>query len=122
MRSLFVMLFVTFSLVACATPSKDELAAVDIGPRPENAQQLVKDHFAKTLFDPYSAVYTFEYGPERGYWRGLTTTVGWVVCGSVNAKNRLGGYVGAKRFRVIIVKGRVDESDAIIGDYVACQP
>lgn len=123
MRAVFVMIFAALSIVACATaPTTQELTAADIGGRPENAQQLVKEHFAKTLYDPYSAVYTFDYGPERGYWRGLTTTVGWVVCGSVNAKNRFGGYVGAKRFRVIIVKGRIDDSDAIIGDYVACQP
>lgn len=107
-------------LTACATPTKDEVDRADIGPRPENAQQIVKDHFAQTLFDPYSAVYRFTYGPERGAWVGLGTDYGWIVCGTVNAKNRLGGYVGAKRFRVLIAHGRVVENASAVGDLIPC--
>jgi len=108
------------SLAACATPTKEEVDRADIGPRPENAQQLVRDHFAQTLFDPYSAVYTFNYGPERGVWVGLGTDYGWIMCGTLNAKNRLGGYVGAKRFRVLISHGRVVENASAVGDFIPC--
>ena len=122
MRTVLLVLCAAFSLCSCAAPSKEEIAQADIGPRPENAEQLVRDHFAQTLFDPYSAVYTFDYGPERGYFTALDTTIGWVICGSVNAKNRMGGYVGAKRFRAVIVRGRVAEGATVIGDpYAVCQ-
>jgi hypothetical protein len=111
---------VILGLAACATPTKEEVDRADIGPRPDNAQQIVRDHFAQTLFDPYSAVYTFSYGPERGVWVGLGTDYGWIVCGTLNAKNRLGGYVGAKRFRVLIAHGRVVENASAVGDLIPC--
>jgi hypothetical protein len=46
------------------------------------------------LKDPYSAVYQFE-APMRA-WNYDNVT--WMVCGTVNAKNSLGEYVGAKPF------------------------
>lgn len=45
---------------------------------------------AKVLFDPYSAVYDGV--------RIINDGRDHLVCGTVNAKNRLGGYVGAKPF------------------------
>lgn len=122
MMRVVVLIAVALGLFACAAiPTKDEVGSADIGPRPENAQQLVRDHFAQTLFDPYSAVYTFDYGPERGYFTALDTTIGWLVCGSLNAKNRMGGYVGAKRFRVVIAHGRVVKDASFVGDNTVCQ-
>lgn len=109
-------------LFGCATvPTSEQVASADIGPRPENAQQIVKDYFARTLFDPYSAVYTFDFGPARASHTGLGTTIGWFVCGTLNAKNRMGGYVGAKPFRVVIVKGAPVEDVSLVGDYVVCK-
>lgn len=95
---------------ACASaPTEQHLNAADIGPFPSNYEQLVKDNFAASLFDPYSAVYSFTNTPFRGYSGNVFdgANVGWIVCGTVNAKNRMGGYVGAKPFVVVISKGVV---------------
>lgn len=123
MRIMQIMVVVlSATLLGCMTvPTQEQVASADIGPKPENAQQVVKDYFARTLYDPYSAVYTFNYGPERASHTGLGTTIGWFVCGTLNAKNRLGGYVGAKPFRVVIVKGAVVEDVSLVGDYVVCK-
>jgi hypothetical protein len=49
-----------------------------------------KEAAAHNLFDPYSAHFT--------ELRKVDTDIGAVVCGFVNAKNRLGAYVGPKPF------------------------
>jgi hypothetical protein len=53
-----------------------------------------------TLFDPGSAQITWASGFGWGFTKPLIgrRTYGWVACGNINAKNRLGGYVGAKPF------------------------
>jgi hypothetical protein len=95
---------------ACASaPTGQELAAADVGPLPSNYEQLVKDNFATSLFDPYSAVYSFTQTPFRGYAGNAVdgAKIGWIVCGTVNAKNRMGGYVGARPFLFVISNGAV---------------
>lgn len=77
----------------------------DFGPRPDNYEEIVKAYYAEKLLDPYSAQYEFDY-LRRGYLR-MGGHFGWVVCGTVNAKNRIGGYTGAKNFYVMIRDGRV---------------
>ena len=92
-------------LTACASaPTSREIAAADIGPFPGNYEQIIKDYYAQSLFDPYSAVYTFVRVPMHGFAgnRLEGAEIGWVVCGTLNAKNRFGGFVGAKPFRVVI--------------------
>lgn len=74
---------------------------------PSNYEQIVKDFYSRSLFDPYSAVYTFQ-SPVRG-WAGSARGIqyGWYVCGTLNAKNRMGGYVGVKPFYALIRHGSV---------------
>jgi hypothetical protein len=43
-------------------------------------------------------------------------TYGWAVCGTVNAKNRYGGYVGAQPFFVLIRDNQVVRRE--MGQYV----
>jgi len=97
-----------FLLPGCSTPySREELAELDYGPYPSDGyEERIKDHFKGRLIDPTSPIYTFTqpvkrwhggvviFGIERGY--------GWRVCGTVNAKNRFGGYTGAQLFYVLI--------------------
>lgn len=49
-----------------------------------------KEAVGRSLFDPYSAIYDEVRVHEAGGTK--------LVCGTVNAKNRMGGYVGAKPF------------------------
>ena len=74
---------------------------------PTNYKKIIKDIYNTWLFDPYSAVYAFEdvlrythlWGEERT-WRGKIEfdVIGWGVYGTLNSKNRFGGYVGAHTF------------------------
>ncbi|WP_294390497.1 SHOCT domain-containing protein [uncultured Sphingomonas sp.] len=67
------------------------------------------------LIDPASAMFTYSSGFQWG-WVGKMMggrTWGWIACGAVNAKNRLGGYVGADRFYVLS-----DASGAVTWGYL----
>ena len=46
---------------------------------------------------------------------------GWIECGTVNAKNRMGGYTGRASYFVTINRGRVVQGliDDVSGPYVA---
>ena len=90
-------------LSGCATmPTQKELSALDYGPPLTiNYQTVIKDHFEEVLFDPYSAHYKFET-PQRYWYKepplfGNKLYAGYMVFVGVNAKNRMGGYVGMKR-------------------------
>ena len=78
------------------------MLAADYGsPPPKDYRDLIKQEIGKSLIDPYSAQY--EIGePAKGYTIGNSlykTPQGWLpVCGTVNARNRFGGYVGRAPF------------------------
>lgn len=109
MRALLCCVALTLVTACASAPTNDQIDAADIGPYPSNYEQIVKANFATILFDPYSAVFTFTRTPTRGYGGNVMdgAKIGWVVCGTVNAKNRMGGYVGAKFFAVVISNGAV---------------
>lgn len=50
-------------------PSKEVADQADYGQLPTNYQEIIKDRYSRTLFDPYSAVFTFDT-PQKG-WRVL---------------------------------------------------
>src|SRR4051794_39675118 len=58
-----------------------------------------KNQLGKYLFDPYSAQYEDV--------RKIDTDIGEMVCGLVNAKNRMGAYVGRKPFYYVALNGDV---------------
>lgn len=102
-------------LSACATPIPPEVIAnADYGPPPpKNYQQIIEAAFAPTLIDPTSPIYQFAT-PERGYTRASSLwnteqSFGWRVCGTVNSKNRFGGYVGNVPFFVLFRDGQITE-------------
>ncbi len=61
-----------------------------------------------SLFDPVSAQIQYSSGFQWGFLKPLIggRTHGWIACGSVNAKNRMGGYVGAKGFLIFVRQNR----------------
>ena len=110
MKMIFILIMVIVALLSgCSTPSKSiQLTDSDYGPYPNNYELIVKDHFEMRLFDPFSAQYKFSKPPSNGYTRkapivgGGIDEVGWIVVVYVNAKNRMGGYVGWKKYTLLI--------------------
>ena len=56
------------------------------------------------LFDPMSAVIEWPYGFTYGTWKPFLSkrVEGYWTCGRINAKNRMGGYVGSTAFVVVL--------------------
>lgn len=95
---------VVLLLQACATPvSQERIASADYGDAPSDAyQQIIKDRFASILIDPTSPLYEIDK-PRKGYTKkspmfNTREQFGWRVCGTVNSKNRYGGYAGRSPF------------------------
>ena len=100
-------------LWGCATQiPPDVIANADYGSAPpENYEDIIKAEFAQTLIDPTSPIYRFG-SPMKGYTKGSSIygtqqTFGWRVCGTVNSKNRFGGYVGKVPFFVLFRDGHI---------------
>jgi hypothetical protein len=116
MRLIAPLIFIFAVLSGCATqPTPEELANIDYGSPPSNYEQQIRHYFEARLFDPYSAHYDFQQPTQT--WvkapplRGGGLKAGWLVRVGVNAKNRMGGYVGRKTF------GFLFKNDAIIAVY-----
>jgi hypothetical protein len=56
------------------------------------------------LFDPESARIEWPHGFMLGWWRPFLAKRidGYWTCGSINARNRMGGYVGSSAFVVVL--------------------
>lgn len=65
-----------------------------------NAESAVLSGF----FDPSSAVFEWPYGFTYGSWKPVLRgrIEGYWTCGKINAKNRMGGYVGSRYFVVVL--------------------
>jgi len=80
-----------------APPTKDEMAAYDYGPQPDNYEQLIRDYLKPRLVDPASAVIEFRAGPKLLYQQETKLRplqYGWGVCVMVNDKNKTGAFDG----------------------------
>ena len=104
MKQLFVAttFFLSLALAGCAATVKP-INQVKYWPKPtkEEAMTKIKGYLKNTLIDPYSAVVECsDVSNEAWIWKGVgvDTDYGYLVICQVNAKNRLGGYVGAKRY------------------------
>lgn len=107
-RVLSFAVFATLSIASsgCA-PSQATLDNADYGPRPVDYKATVNAWLDQTLIDPESKRVTFKTQPVKEYTSFSTPPAGWVVCGYVNSKNRLGGYAGNAAFWVLIYLDRV---------------
>lgn len=114
MKKLLILLAVaTFLTAGCAIfsrPTSHDLYNADYGPCPDNHEELIKRFYHIRLFDPYSAVYTFDKFCKGWEWSDflkIKPRFGWIICGTLNAKNRLGGYIGVSPFYIFIRDGRI---------------
>lgn len=95
-------------LVACggATVTKEIASKADFGPRPSDktAHSAIKEHLEQTLLDPESMRLKCS-SINKGWAREhifAPPTFGYLIICDVNAKNRMGGYVGAKEYAFVI--------------------
>jgi hypothetical protein len=118
----------TVLLLGCAAPQAMSLPAADIGPAPARAtgSALIEAASRSTLKDPDSAQFTWPNGFVQGWYRPLfgKRYEGWITCGTVNAKNSYGGYIGrAAAVGVIsggaVVETNIDDASAQYGTSVA---
>lgn len=67
------------------------------------AETAVKER----LVDPESARFEWPYGFMLGDWKPLfqKRVEGWVTCGLVNSRNRMGGFAGRAWFAVVVEPG-----------------
>lgn len=81
------------------------------GPAPgwERYRQVAEASVTATLFDPQSAQIHWAGLYHKGFFKPFLQprVEGYVACGVITARNRLGGYVGAHTFVVVIDYDRV---------------
>lgn len=114
MKILVVFAAVLLVVQGCQlTPAQQAaINQADYGEYPTNYEDIVKQYFGRLLFDPYSAHYNISE-PYQGYSSrapiagGGPDKFGYFVNVGVNAKNRLGGYVGEVQYRLLIRNGQV---------------
>lgn len=101
LRFAVVVAMILFTTGCFGVPHPEEVAKIDFGSPPENYETKIKQIMSTQLFDPYSAVYSCwtpcKAATVTPLWIG-SHTYGWGVQCSINAKNRFGGYVGAKDY------------------------
>lgn len=105
-----IIVLIVLFLVSCA-PSTQQLQEAYYGPFPMEFKSIVCDYLDTVLIDPGSLDIAFHKAPYRGYFRTFgTVRYGYIVEATINAKNRMGGYVGKKRYMFLIFDGSVVES------------
>lgn len=86
-------------------PTPEAISSAYYGPEPTNIEEKVRSYWALELFDPYSAVIKCnppcKAATSTPLWLGKHK-FGWAVNCTINAKNRYGGYVGAKVYQFFI--------------------
>lgn len=84
--------------------------ATPYGPHPswEDAVRLGNSAIQKSLIDPESARIEWPFTLIGGTLTlpNKPPASGWYTCGWVNAKNRMGGYVGRSRFLIMFQQGQ----------------
>jgi hypothetical protein len=91
-------------------------AAIDPGPRPswDEAIRIGNRAILERMIDPGSTLiawpFTF-FGGELGGGLFGKAHQGWITCGIVNAKNRMGGYSGPVPFLIVIRDGQAISLD-----------
>ena len=109
-----VIFLLTLTLIGCASaPTEEQLQNADYGnyQSPNDCVRLAEARIKSTLKDPTSAIFSHSscmtgYAPKVPLM-GLPVEFGYWQNGTVNAKNSFGGYVGSRKYDVLIRNGRV---------------
>lgn len=112
MKNLILFLLTTILLFGCAGMSKDP-QLVAPGPFPDQYEATIRDYLSVRLYDPDSLKDFVVLEPPKEV-RGSSVLSGvpygehyWHVVVSFRAKNRFGGYTGARPHYVLIKYGNV---------------
>jgi len=100
-------------------PTKEQMDAVNYGPKPDNYQQIIHDYLRNRLTDPTAAIIDFKAGPTQMYQKDAVVRdlqFGWAVCAMVNDKNTRGAYTGFYPAVYFIRNGKVVASNGGPGD------
>lgn len=90
--------------------TREQLAALDYGPRPENYQTIVRDYLSARLMEPTFALVEFKAGPAPLYQSDALfhdRQYGWAVCVMINDKNARGAYEGFYPMVIYLRRGQV---------------
>lgn len=97
------LLLLTGCVHTLATP--EQIAQADYGTLSPGYKDAIENSMATVLFDPYSAHYRYLGDPVRGcaiVEVGGRPVFGYIVDVGINAKNRMGGYVGEDKFTFLV--------------------
>lgn len=100
-------------------PTKEEMASVNYGPKPDDYQRIIRDYLRNRLTDPTAAIIDFKAGPTHMYQKDAVfrdVQYGWAVCAMVNDKNTFGAYTGFYPAVYFIRNGKVVASNGGPGD------
>jgi hypothetical protein len=106
----FAAVTIAFALLAaCQSPlTREQIAALDYGPRPDNYEQIVRDYLRPRLNEPSFAVIEFRAGPAPLYQKDALLNerqYGWAVCVTVNERDPRGTYFDPYPMVVYIRRG-----------------
>ena len=112
MRLLAAISIAVTLLAGCQSQplSREELAALDYGPRPEDYEKIVRDYLRIRLMEPDFALIEFKAGPKPLYQKESLLRerqYGWAVCVLINDKDRRGAYEGFYPAVLYIRDGKV---------------
>jgi len=101
--------------LAAATGAKAKDQPLEMaGPYPNDYKSLIDSYLKTQLSDPFSAVVEVTRKPRLTAFHPNQTLLGkgagyanWVVCLSINAKNRFGAYVGFQPYMIFIRNGKI---------------
>ncbi len=90
--------------------SREELAGLDYGPRPEGYEKIVRDYLRTRLVEPDFALVEFKAGPTPLYQKETVLRerqYGWAACVMITDKDRRGAYEGPYPMVFYIREGKV---------------
>ena len=99
-------------LAGCQSPlpTREELAVLDYGARPEGYEKIVRDYLRTRLVEPDFALIEFKAGPKPLYQKETVLRArqyGWAVCVVINDKDQRGAYEGFYPMVLYIRDGKV---------------
>ncbi|MCW8091015.1 hypothetical protein [Alteromonas sp. ASW11-130] len=110
MYKLFILSITIFLLSACGSlPDKGTLAKEDFGSYPDNYELTIKAWYNKAESHPTSIYINYITKPTR-YWLANKIGDAWygyLVCVTIDSKNRLGAYSGFRRDAFILQNEKV---------------